>query len=307
MTQLEQALSFIGDIYDAALDPSLWPDVLKNISAFVGGPASALVSNDLAAEAGRSWGSCGDGPDCITTSISDHLAPADAGVRRRMDLLVPHVRRAVAVANIIELHRTEAEVLAGTVDTIAAGVFLVGADCMIVRANASGQAMLHTGDILRKVDRMLVAADVAAPRLLGDAVAAATSGDLAVGARGVAIPLASRQGERYVAHVLPLASSARRRAGLAGVAVAAVFAHKAAHDRPLPLEAIAEHFGLTPAELRVLVAVVEIGGVPQIAPVLGVSETTVKAHLRSLFIKTGAERQADLIKLVAGYASPLLA
>jgi DNA-binding CsgD family transcriptional regulator len=32
----------------------------------------------------------------------------------------------------------------------------------------------------------------------------------------------------------------------------------------------------------------------------------VTTHLPRLFAKTGTERQADLVKLVAGYASPLV-
>jgi len=39
--------------------------------------------------------------------------------------------------------------------------------------------------------------------------------------------------------------------------------------------------------------------------VLGLSVPTVKTHLRRLFEKTGTKRQADLIKLVAGYMSPI--
>jgi hypothetical protein len=55
----------------------------------------------------------------------------------------------------------------------------------------------------------------------------------------------------------------------------------------------------------VLLAAVEVGGVPEVAPLLGVSETTVKTHLQHVFEKTGAKRQADLVKLVAGFMSPL--
>jgi DNA-binding CsgD family transcriptional regulator len=41
--------------------------------------------------------------------------------------------------------------------------------------------------------------------------------------------------------------------------------------------------------------------VPEVAPVLGISETTVKTHLQRVFEKTGTNRQAHLIKLVTGY------
>jgi DNA-binding CsgD family transcriptional regulator len=51
--------------------------------------------------------------------------------------------------------------------------------------------------------------------------------------------------------------------------------------------------------------IVQLGGVPEVAPVLGISETTVKTHLQHVFDKTGTRRQADLVKLVAGYMNPL--
>ena len=75
--------------------------------------------------------------------------------------------------------------------------------------------------------------------------------------------------------------------------------------RPPP-EVIAKTFDLTPSELRVLVAIVEVGGVQETAEALGIAETTVKTHLRRVFAKTGTGRQADLVKLVAGFANPLV-
>jgi DNA-binding CsgD family transcriptional regulator len=46
--------------------------------------------------------------------------------------------------------------------------------------------------------------------------------------------------------------------------------------------------------------------VPEAAEVLGVAETTARWHLQHLFEKTGTHRQADLIKLVAGFSNPLI-
>jgi DNA-binding CsgD family transcriptional regulator len=57
--------------------------------------------------------------------------------------------------------------------------------------------------------------------------------------------------------------------------------------------------------LRVLLAIVEIGGAPEVAAKLGIAPSTVRTHVGRLFEKTGARRQADLVKLVAGYATPL--
>jgi DNA-binding CsgD family transcriptional regulator len=57
--------------------------------------------------------------------------------------------------------------------------------------------------------------------------------------------------------------------------------------------------------LRVLFGIVEIGGVPEVAAAFGVADATVKTHLSRLFEKTGTDRQADLVKLVAGFSTPL--
>jgi DNA-binding CsgD family transcriptional regulator len=83
--------------------------------------------------------------------------------------------------------------------------------------------------------------------------------------------------------------------------VATVFVHKAALDLPSPPEAIVKQFNLTPTELRVLFAIIEVGGVPEVAEVLGISESTARTHVKHLFEKTGTSRQAQLVKLVAGY------
>jgi DNA-binding CsgD family transcriptional regulator len=83
--------------------------------------------------------------------------------------------------------------------------------------------------------------------------------------------------------------------------------HKASLETPLLPEAIAKAYRLTPTELRVLLAAVEIGGVADVAEALGIASETVKTHLGRIYEKTDTHRQADLVKLVAGYSSPLRA
>jgi DNA-binding CsgD family transcriptional regulator len=232
--------------------------------------------------------------------------PADDETRRRLRLVVPHLRRAVLIGKVIDLKAIQAAALGDTLDAIPAAILLVDARGRIVHANASGHALLAQGSTLRAAGGKLAAGYASAEQALHEVFLAAGSGDARVGSKGIAVPLPGRDGEGYVAHVLPLTSGARRRAGTAYAAVAAVFVQKAGLDTRSPLEAIAKHYKLTPSELRVLVAVVEIGGVRETAEALGLSEATVKTHLNHLFNKTGTSRQADLVKLIAGFESPLL-
>jgi hypothetical protein len=53
MTEPQQVSSLIGEIYDAALDPDLWPGVLEKACRFVGGVACNLYSEDSAAKTGN--------------------------------------------------------------------------------------------------------------------------------------------------------------------------------------------------------------------------------------------------------------
>jgi hypothetical protein len=150
-------------------------------------------------------------------------------------------------------------------------MFIVEETGRIVHANVSGYAMLDDGSVLRAACGKLVATDTNAASALNEIFAMAGGGDAALGTKGIAVPLTARDGERHIAHVLPLTSGARRRAGCAYSAAAALFVHKAALDTQSPPEVIARTFKLTPTELRVLLAIVQVGGVPETAEALGVA------------------------------------
>src|SRR6058998_2913249 len=62
MLEAEELSALIGDIYDAALDPTLWPQVLPRSAHFVGGPAAALFSKDAATKRGDTAYDCGIDP-----------------------------------------------------------------------------------------------------------------------------------------------------------------------------------------------------------------------------------------------------
>jgi len=104
--------------------------------------------------------------------------------------------------------------------------------------------------------------------------------------------------------VLPLTAVARRHAGRAYDAVAAVFVHEAALETPSVPDALAKAYKLTAMELRVMLGIVQVGGGPTVAEELGTSASTVRSHLRHVYQKTGTNRQADLVKLVAAFESP---
>ena len=92
-------------------------------------------------------------------------------------------------------------------------MFLVDVSGRIVHANAAGHMMLDGASVLHAAGGRLILHDPQADRTLADTFAAAGNGDAAIGVKGVAVALVARDGERHVAHVLPLTSGVRRRAG----------------------------------------------------------------------------------------------
>ncbi len=225
-------------------------------------------------------------------------------MRRRIALIAPHARRAVLIGKAMELQQTETATFADALNSFSAGVFLVDASGQIVHANEAGHDMLYANDFLRAADGRLITCDPQVNEIFREVFAAAAKGDTGIGAKAIALALRAHDGDRYVAHVLPLTSGERRATGIAYTAVAAVFVRKPTLGSPA--EVIAQSYKLTPTELRVLLAIVEVGGVPETAAALGVAETTIRTHLYRLFDKTDASRQADLVKLVAGFSNPFV-
>ena len=229
----------------------------------------------------------------------------DPELRRRVGLMMPHLRRAMEVAAAIDRRKAEAASLADALTGLAAAVFLVDAEGRVSFANEAGRLLLEEGDMLCAVEGRLRACNPRAHQALREALAAAASREAGAAAEGTAIPLIAAQGQDWLAHVLRLGSGARQGAGRARSADAAVFVRQAVFDTRTPLGSVARRYQLSPGELRVLEAVVEIGGVQAITEALGLSEGTVKTHLRHLFEKTHTHRQMDLVRLVAGHASPI--
>jgi len=219
---------------------------------------------------------------------------------RRMRLVAPHVRRAILVSRALEHSQGVTESLIGVFDHMSAGIFLIDAEGRVGYANKAGEVLLTQHDLVSKRGGL--------PEVLRQTGMASLPGMTATGdgagggPDGIAVPFADEAGERYVAHILPMTSGLRQRIGNAYPAAAAVFVRRAQIGWSSPAEIIAELYKLTPSEVRVLLAIVEEGGIPQVAATLGISEDTVKTHVKHIFEKTGKRRQAELVKLLAEFA-----
>jgi DNA-binding CsgD family transcriptional regulator/PAS domain-containing protein len=225
----------------------------------------------------------------------------DEPMRERMRLLAPHLQRSRIMGRQIRARSHTVDDLADVLDGLSTAVCLLDADGRVMHANAACRRLFADANLLALVGERIVARNTQVDKIFrGLCEIDPDSGALSVARRQIELAT-SVEGQHYLLQAFPL----KRDHSLSrDVAATALFVQKVSTTPWLAADAIAAAFRLTPSELRVLMAIVEIGGVPDIAAKLGIAETTVKTHLGRLFEKTGAGRQADLVKIAAGFAVP---
>ena len=298
----EILIGLIGAIYEAALDPAQWAGVLDTITDFINpGPERFFHGGLQPQEWIDAASAMLEEPADDLVSGTRYRASVADDVRRRLAMILPHIRRSLHIGEDIARSRAETAALADTVDGLGAGLFVVDGTTRILHTNAAARRLLAAEDVLSSHGGRLVACDPQANRSLRLALTA-TDGPIDV--MPDPLPLIAPDGTRRVGHVRPLKPVARSYGNGPQEALAAVLVYKAGMECPRPPEIIARSYNLTPTELRVLLAIVEIGGAPEVAAKLGIAPSTVRTHVGRLFEKTGTKRQAELVRLVAGFASP---
>jgi DNA-binding CsgD family transcriptional regulator len=223
---------------------------------------------------------------CIFVAFRDERAGlADAEAKQRLDALLPCLARAIA------RHRpaSDTSALVELFDELTTPVLVVDNKMRVAHKNRSADDMLVEGDALAISGGTLTLRDPRAKEALERAVSRVGGAD----AEAFAIMVKRGDARCCVMHVLPLSRG-----------LSALFLRRLALNSGEGGALAASVFGLTARESSVLLAIAEVGGVPATARALGLSEGTVKGYLKSIFQKTGASRQADLVKLVLALESP---
>jgi DNA-binding CsgD family transcriptional regulator len=229
---------------------------------------------------------------------------ADENVRRKIGLVAPHVQRAASIGRVFEQNLVEASTMTAVFDRLKAAVFLLEHTGVIVYANRAAQRLLQVETSVRQVGRFFVPRDADAALALKNALASTARGDLATEQQRQVISFDSTPGRALLGTIMPFTGGDRRGLGLRLQAAALLSVQETAVFTPSDAPSLAQIYRLTPRETTVLMTIVECRGVPEAADILGLSVGTTRSYLKSVFQKTGATRQADLVKLVAGISSP---
>ncbi len=216
-------------------------------------------------------------------------------------LLLPHLRRAVTISNLLDIRTIEGTRMAEALDALRCAVVLTNEHGTILHANRPAEHMLDEGGPIQSPQGVLQATAPSAASELRSAITLAAGNEAGIGKTGLAIRLTESDVPPIFAHVLPLTGSDFRTRLQPAVAAVFIGAPPDAQDGA---DAVAAAFGLTPAETRLLASLFAGRTLAETAATLGITRPTAKTHLEHIFLKTGVTRQAELMRLWTGLISP---
>lgn len=224
-------------------------------------------------------------------SRSRGAGPVDGDDFRRLLPWIPHLQRALRINRELGMRRAGTSALNGLLDRIACGVMLVRPDGKIVAMNESAERIIAVADGLGFSNGELVASSCQVSVALAEAIASAATGKNG----GDLIVRRPSSAHAYQIFTLPLSSAST--VNWPGAPSAAILISDRGDIVELPARAVAELYGLSPAETTVAIEVARGGGLAAVAARLGLSRNTVKTHLSHVFEKTGTNRQMELARL----------
>ena len=210
--------------------------------------------------------------------------------------LHPHLIRAFELGQKLALNQTMSSGFAAVFDASVHGLFLLDADGGIRHLNRAAETLVAARKGLWISGGRLMGLDATAARTLQALVGRAGSRD-ATARTGGSMSLPTPSGATPLAiTVAPLRMPSIGLLG-GGPAVIVCVTDTEAGVR-LPEQKLRDIFGLTPAEARLALALFEGANLSEAAETLSISRFTAQNHLARVFEKTGANRQATLIKLM---------
>jgi DNA-binding CsgD family transcriptional regulator len=212
--------------------------------------------------------------------------------------LLSHLKRAVTLHSRIESIETERQLYSTTMDRMLVGTVVFDEKGAVMRTNCVADGILAENDGIRINQNRLHAESAAEDRELQRLIKLA-----------LAVPSATTP-------AVPQPVSVTRRSGRSSLGVlirpvpsgewsedkhrpsAVAFIRDPERKWQLSLEMVRQLFGLTGAEAALALLLANGFTLDEAAVELGIRKNTIRAHLRSIFAKTGVRRQTTLMHLL---------
>jgi DNA-binding CsgD family transcriptional regulator len=224
-----------------------------------------------------------------------------------LKLLSPHICRAMTISDAFDLRTIKTDALESTLDGLAAGVFLIDSQGRVVHLNRAADRMAQQGHVVTVREQRLWPVNPTSRAALAAALAQSAEPGIPATAD---VPMVALQGADnasigMIATLLPLGQASGTSTDDLLRARWAVFVQDPHIAVPMPGEAFGKLYNLTPAELRVALALAP-GLTPEAAAeMLGLGLPTVRTHLQRIFAKTGTNRHTDFVRLMLATMPPI--
>jgi DNA-binding CsgD family transcriptional regulator len=247
----------------------------------------------------------GNEPGFMTTLFSVFRAldepPFDAADVEWMKLLVSHVSRSMGVMQRLDTLRLEQTSLLTSFDRLAFGVVLLDDEMRVVYVNRLAQEVLDRRDGLAIGTSRQLESTTGPYRQLRlsqwlDTVREAPPTKRVHFLDGCLVPRKD-SGSHYVVQCSALATHNEWSPAGRKFQYVAFITDPAALCLP-DEERLSQLYGLTTTQARVALAFARGDSYKQAARSLGISEETVRSHVKEIYPKTRVNRQADLVRLV---------
>jgi DNA-binding CsgD family transcriptional regulator len=223
----------------------------------------------------------------LTLKRRIRLGPYEPADIARLDAIVPELRAVFRMARCVL--DAEASGLVRALRHRGDPVFELGTSGRVLRVH--GDDAERSGLLVR--NRRLVAADRLAQPQLARAIAAA----LQPPQRGSLAVITDERGERRFLRIMPVTGGARD-VFIATAAIAVLIQPTQPAPDGLPPDGIRGAFGLTVREAQIARLLADGLSLTEIAGRLLMRIGTARNHLKSIFEKSGATRQGELIALL---------
>jgi DNA-binding CsgD family transcriptional regulator len=212
--------------------------------------------------------------------------------------LLPHLRRSIEIHARLSRTESERDLYAGAVDQLSVAAVILDERGRILATNSLARSLLEQKDGIYKVGSELELADRQTNKqlkaLVTEAIIAQRSGTTGM-ARALRVSRPSRQSELGL--VIRPVPAPERAEGQSSPCIA-IFISDPEHEETASQQLLGELFGLTPAEAKLVIKLVRGLSLAQVSEQQNISQHTARAQLKSVFAKTGATRQAELVRLV---------
>ncbi len=221
--------------------------------------------------------------------------PAD---RRLLERLTPHLRRAIQIYARLSRTTSERNLYAGAVDQLAVATIILDEQGRLLNTNALAKSLLEERSGISLKDQHLHISGRDHNRRLQAALAevlqAQQRGEASV-VRALRVP--REDGRASLGLVMRPIPSSEWGEGQ-GSPCAAVFISDPELRESASQQTLGELFGLTPAESNLAILLSRGLSLAEVSEAQNISQHTARAQLKSIFAKTGASRQAELVRLV---------